>query len=785
MFDLVKLDRVKVTDRFAFPLELHSSALMPPPDGDVHPSNQKDSGRNTATITEAHDVVYDLDAILVHKGASALHGHYVAHIKVGEDQEGRGGQWWRFDDENADCMPKGPLSSNDHGPVTASKATSGAATGSAKKRKGRKKEGVSDKETPGAEKKCKTGDNADDKRPSSLPIDSFEGVVVHQEQGNDSKAVHHGSEQIMTDASAQTDAADLKGEQEDGCSPAAGSVYNASKKGMAAIQSSASRGISKDRRSKIESTPKKSTAELQGEPGSGKQSKEQKERIISNNAYLLLYRRRDVSLTGVQLCDTVEEWIRTSRQEFRNEFELQSRNYLKSKEEVEVQTLRRREEVRSAVEASMSKPDGDPGCFIALDWLHKWADGDGTVSVPPIDNAPLLCPHGRLDPSKISLSRRLPTHVFAQLVDRHRGGPELGPSDTCSRCLQQRLAEVIAREDSEEARERYVKLAAALEIDQDAVHDRASALHRQNIVEMHDVDGQLFTVDGHGALHDADASVMRLMAGDDRLIHREHQSGRNHLKKNSLGSGAHDRPQYYVSKSWLGAWRRRLGKTMGMSSPIDAITCPHGDLLPEIHSKTARRIAIPQDFWEYLQRNWAATVAMRDRRLRMRAAKGCKGQQRPTGVANPKGDDHKFGEPRSTLEQGNSTDGVTANTYHGVEVNDVVVLTEDSDDDDDHKGYDSLSGRPHSPSPSSAVAGSGSGVNEVDEEEHARDTKAIDKHVLCDKGFREEHRDHAEDQVDLTDESSSAGMLRKFLSGTSECSKCLKELKTAEQVRKI
>ena len=49
---------------------------------------------------------------------------------------------------------------------------------------------------------------------------------------------------------------------------------------------------------------------------------------------------------------------------------------------------------------------GDPGRFVAADWLAKWADS-GVEAGPadPVDNAPLLCPHGKLDPAKIAGGR--------------------------------------------------------------------------------------------------------------------------------------------------------------------------------------------------------------------------------------------------------------------------------------------------------------------------------------------------------------------------------------------
>lgn len=56
------------------------------------------------------ELIYDLSAILIHKGSAANSGHYVAHIKNENTQ-----QWWEFDDEhvsNLGCQPFGKGSSH-------------------------------------------------------------------------------------------------------------------------------------------------------------------------------------------------------------------------------------------------------------------------------------------------------------------------------------------------------------------------------------------------------------------------------------------------------------------------------------------------------------------------------------------------------------------------------------------------------------------------------------------------------------------------------------------------
>ncbi|KAK4348873.1 hypothetical protein RND71_031628 [Anisodus tanguticus] len=82
--------RKKMTSAFCFPEELNM----------------------TRRISEhfQSELIYDLSAILIHKGSAANSGHYVAHIKNENTQ-----QWWEFDDEhvsNLGCQPFGKGSSH-------------------------------------------------------------------------------------------------------------------------------------------------------------------------------------------------------------------------------------------------------------------------------------------------------------------------------------------------------------------------------------------------------------------------------------------------------------------------------------------------------------------------------------------------------------------------------------------------------------------------------------------------------------------------------------------------
>ncbi|RDX67238.1 Ubiquitin carboxyl-terminal hydrolase 26 [Mucuna pruriens] len=80
----------KITSSFSFPAELDM--------------------RHRMSELSQFDLVYDLSAVLIHKGTGANSGHYIAHIK-----DENTGQWWEFDDEhvtNLGCHPFGEGSSS-------------------------------------------------------------------------------------------------------------------------------------------------------------------------------------------------------------------------------------------------------------------------------------------------------------------------------------------------------------------------------------------------------------------------------------------------------------------------------------------------------------------------------------------------------------------------------------------------------------------------------------------------------------------------------------------------
>jgi len=74
----------KITSAFCFPGELDMRQRLSEP--------------------SQFELIYDLSAVLIHKGTAVNSGHYVAHIKD-EDT----GQWWEFDDEHVSNLGRHPF----------------------------------------------------------------------------------------------------------------------------------------------------------------------------------------------------------------------------------------------------------------------------------------------------------------------------------------------------------------------------------------------------------------------------------------------------------------------------------------------------------------------------------------------------------------------------------------------------------------------------------------------------------------------------------------------------
>ncbi|EFH40210.1 hypothetical protein ARALYDRAFT_917859 [Arabidopsis lyrata subsp. lyrata] len=71
---------------------------------------------------------------------------------------------------------------------------------------------------------------------------------------------------------------------------------------------------------------------------------------------------------------------------------------------------------------------------------------------------------------------------------------------------------------------------------------------------------------------------------------------------NDVLSGKCEDGMYYISRAWLQQWIKRKNldaPTEADAGPTNAITCNHGELMPE-QAPGAKRIVVPENFWSFL-----------------------------------------------------------------------------------------------------------------------------------------------------------------------------------------
>ncbi|GAB4823725.1 hypothetical protein N2152v2_010771 [Parachlorella kessleri] len=539
VFDYNKMDRVKANNKFAFPLVLDMAHHL------GASGQQAKQGQGAAAAAEP--LLYDLVAILIHKGGSAMHGHYVAHINMdGEAASaataaaaaaaeaaarggtgGAGGGWWRFDDEGVARMKAGPCGSADHGAAGPKRPAASAAS--------------EDEEGGGADGKGQRGRGRGRGGGRGRGRGGAGGVAAKQAagkgrgrgRGRAAAAVADDVVSLLDGGDDGDDAIEVMAEQEKPDREDPSSAMDVDEQG--------------------ESSPAAEPA------GDGKAANCAE--IVSQNAYLLVYRQRGAELPLVPLDAASQQWLAEARGRLEEEYQRRCSEYAAAKEGVVQRTQQRQEEVRSVVEAAVVLQEDDPGRYVASAWLHSWAEADGSSTIDPIDNSALLCTHGKLDPNKTQDMRHISTPAWEQLRSSYKGGPELQPRDACPTCLAAKLDAVVASEDNQERRDHFLALAAQLE---------------------------------EAAANGEEA----------------------------------DDASYFVSRPWLAAWQKRSGRSMGNSSPTDAITCPHGQLAPEQLGKQSKRVGVPTDFWGFLKRCWDAAVAEKQRKQQQKAAK------KPTALAS-------------------------------------------------------------------------------------------------------------------------------------------------------
>ena len=92
VFDMTTFRKKKVKSAIKIPLMLKSSDFLGSDLFDSKTNGSSSSGKSNS----APDIIYDLVAVLYHRGSSADSGHYVADIRAMD------GKWWNCNDQLAE-----------------------------------------------------------------------------------------------------------------------------------------------------------------------------------------------------------------------------------------------------------------------------------------------------------------------------------------------------------------------------------------------------------------------------------------------------------------------------------------------------------------------------------------------------------------------------------------------------------------------------------------------------------------------------------------------------------
>lgn len=78
--------------------------------------------------------------------------------------------------------------------------------------------------------------------------------------------------------------------------------------------------------------------------------------------------------------------------------------------------------------------------WIPTNWLSKWLSDHSGYSdgISPVDNSILLCTHHRLDPSKVNRAKCIPGEAASLIYEKYQGAPKLDHDSLCEVCVKKR-----------------------------------------------------------------------------------------------------------------------------------------------------------------------------------------------------------------------------------------------------------------------------------------------------------------------------------------------------------
>lgn len=118
--------------------------------------------------------------------------------------------------------------------------------------------------------------------------------------------------------------------------------------------------------------------------------------------------------------ESLPEPLRSKALEMLQAFRQECEQYQGIRDEALQKLQQRQQHVRNVLEAATCPSDeSDSGRWLSYAWLENWASSSEPPG--PIDNSVLLCPHSKLDHSKVTAMKRISTQAWSEL--QVSGGP--------------------------------------------------------------------------------------------------------------------------------------------------------------------------------------------------------------------------------------------------------------------------------------------------------------------------------------------------------------------------
>ncbi|GFG35467.1 hypothetical protein Cfor_09123, partial [Coptotermes formosanus] len=190
--------------------------------------------------------------------------------------------------------------------------------------------------------------------------------------------------------------------------------------------------------------------------------------LMSSNAYMLVYteaiqteeqgsaekkNNETGDKTGVEwiLPERLSDLLKTEDQKF--EDWVKEMNETKA---VTVESGKARQQEMTKLYNMLPVTEDAPYEFISTDWLVKWLSGD---DVQPVDNSPVVCPHGKLNPNSLTQTKCISSVAADILYSKYEGGPRLlGDVSMCLPCVKHKCYVIRLKNKTAEDNKRIMTL---------------------------------------------------------------------------------------------------------------------------------------------------------------------------------------------------------------------------------------------------------------------------------------------------------------------------------------